>query len=65
MISEDEQEKRINFCLHKCGDGYCPCMKGKGGYPCVEFICEFCPKVIGMIDVEKQRYCKFCSGEVK
>jgi hypothetical protein len=60
-MSEEERtnaEEKIDFCLSKCGDGYCPAMKGQSGYPCLEFICEFCTKP-GHSDI---KYCRFCKG---
>lgn len=55
MIDEDE----INFCLSKCVEGgYCSYMKGKGGFPCLEYICEFCDN-----PHNDNKYCKFCKGK--
>ncbi len=57
-------EDGINFCLTKCGSGYCPAMSGRGGFPCLEYICAFCTKIVGMEDPMKTNYCKFCKGEI-
>jgi hypothetical protein len=64
LAAQDEQDKQINFCLHKCGEGgYCPAMKGQGGFPCLEFICTFCHKVDILSGYVKAKYCKVCRGE--
>lgn len=57
--TRQENEEKIDFCLSKCGDGYCPAMKGQPGYPCIEFVCEFCTKQ------HDEDYCRFCKGERK
>jgi hypothetical protein len=61
-------EQKINFCLSKCGDGYCGYMKigpdgVRDGYPCVEYVCTFCEKLDPSEPDEAERYCKFCKGE--
>jgi hypothetical protein len=35
-------DERAEFCISKCGEGYCSAMSGRGGYPCIEFICASC-----------------------
>lgn len=45
-----------DFCISKCGEGYCDWGKGEGGYPCLEFQCAFCKK-------KSVENCKFCKGE--
>lgn len=49
-------EKWIDFCIAKCGEGYCTYMHGEGGMPCIEVICAFCHHA-------SPSYCKFCRGE--
>ena len=51
-------EESVDFCISKCGCGYCLYMRsadkqGKG-FPCVEYICASCK-----LTEEK---CNFCKG---
>lgn len=50
-------EEMVNFCLSKCGGGYCSYMTDKVGFPCLEFVCAFCAHS------DEDEYCKFCRGE--
>ncbi len=54
----NEVVDQVNFCLTKCGEGYCNAVSGKEprGYPCIEYICTFCK-------FKNPDYCKFCKGE--
>lgn len=49
-------QRRLDFCLYKCAEGYCSAMSGKGGYPCMEYICLFCDRK------DDGRHCAFCAG---
>jgi hypothetical protein len=49
-------EESIEFCISKCGCGYCPAMTKNQGYPCLEFICAFCK-------TESPENCAFCKGK--
>lgn len=51
-----KREAVVDFCISKCGEGYCPAMKGQDGYPCLGFICAFCEKP------HDEKYCQFCRG---
>ena len=52
-------EESADFCISKCGCGYCGYMSGiRDGttFPCVEYICTSCHK--------PKEFCNFCkTGE--
>jgi hypothetical protein len=54
-------EEAVDFCIPKCGEGYCHYMNGKEpkGWPCLEFICYDCELTFGKVD---PNHCKFCKG---
>jgi hypothetical protein len=56
-------EEAVDFCIPKCGCGYCHYMNGKEpkGWPCLEFICADCQLTFGIRSVEE---CKFCMGGI-
>jgi len=50
-----------DFCIGKCGEGYCNAMTTKrkpGDYPCIEYICFFCKRKSA-----EDNNCKFCKGD--
>ncbi len=47
----------VDFCIAKCGEGYCDWGCGKASYPCLEFQCRFCK-------TKTVENCKFCKGVV-
>lgn len=59
-LSQEAQE-RVDFCLSKCGVGYCRYMttaRQTGDHPCIEYICTFCKSKDDPIAA-----CKFCKGD--
>lgn len=49
-------EFAVDFCISKCDGKYCNYMRGKGGFPCVEFICIVCK------NDKTPANCGFCKG---
>jgi len=54
-------EDLVDFCISKCGCGYCNYMtqrRSQGDWPCVELICSDCRSR----GEPTEAMCKFCRG---
>jgi hypothetical protein len=62
LSNKEKLEATVDFCIGKCGEGYCSAMTGKGGYPCLEYICFTCDlKEEQKVGEDK---CAFCRGGI-
>lgn len=62
MTPEELAEAEVDFCIGKCGEGYCTFMtpkRSKGDFPCLEYICFMCK-----LTERAGHSCSFCKGEL-
>jgi hypothetical protein len=61
VLDEKFAQEAADFCIGKCGEGYCNAMTTRrkpGDYPCIEFVCAFCTK-------KTDANCKWCKNGAK